>query len=132
APFPLSHVRGLTMRFAIPALALLAVGALALAVAADPAPTTQPERTATPAAAATESAAPATSAATAAPVSPHSSSAAASQPAAPTPAAPALSAQEQRLLKQGYKPHMRDGEKIYCRRETQLGSRVNNAQPRGS
>jgi len=83
------------MRFAIPALALLGVGALALAVAADPAPTTQPERTA-------------------------------------TPAAPALSAQEQRLLSQGYKPHMRDGEKIYCRRESELGSRISTVQHCGS
>jgi hypothetical protein len=102
---------GVMMRFVILALALLGVGGPALA-AADPAPTTQPERTATPAAAVP--------------------SPAASQAAAPKTAAPALSSDEQRLLSQGYKPQMRNGEKIYCRREAELGSRIPAAQHCGT
>jgi hypothetical protein len=45
---------------------------------------------------------------------------------------PALSADEQRLLSQGYKPQMRNGEKIYCRREAQLGSRIPDVQHCGT
>ena len=51
------------MRFDILALAVLGVGSLALAVAAEPAPATQPERAAAPAAVVTDSAPSATSAA---------------------------------------------------------------------
>jgi len=120
------------MRFAIPALALLGGRAITQKDTADPAPTTQPERTATPPALVTDSASTTPSAATAVPAPPHSSSTAASQPAGPSPAAPALSAQEQRLLNQGYKPQMRDGEKIYCRREKQLGSRISTVQHCGT
>ena len=120
------------MRLAMPALAFLGVGALALAVAADPAPTTQPERTAKPAAIAPDSASPATSAATGVPAPPAASAPVASPPAAPKAAAPELSAAEQRLLSQGYKPQMRNGEKIYCRREAQLGSRIPDVQHCGT
>jgi len=120
------------MRFAMPALAFLGVGALALAAAADPAPTPQPERTAAPAALTTDSASPATSAATGVPAPPPGPSRAASQPAAATAAAPALSAAEQRLLSQGYKPQMRNGQKIYCRREAELGSRISAGQKCGT
>ena len=132
APFALSHTWGLTMRFAIPALAFLGVGVLALAAAADPAPTTQPERAATPAAPVTDSASPATSAATGVPAPPAASSPAASPPAAPKAAAPTLSAAEQRLISQGYRPQSRNGEKIYCRREPALGSRINAGQHCGT
>lgn len=119
------------MRFDVFALAFLGVGGLVLA-AADPAPATQPERAATPAAVLSDSASPATSAATEA-LAPHAaSSPAASQPAAPTAAAAALSADEQRLLNQGYRPQMRNGEKIYCRREAELGSRISSVQHCGT
>ncbi|HZC86531.1 MAG TPA: hypothetical protein VE266_06010 [Steroidobacteraceae bacterium] len=117
---------------AMPALAFLGVGALALAVAADPALTTQPERTAKPAAIAPDSASPATSAATGVPAPPAASAPVASPPAAPKAAAPTLSAAEQRLLSQGYKPQMRNGAKIYCRREPALGSRISAGQHCGT
>ncbi|HXY75646.1 MAG TPA: hypothetical protein VEH54_01945 [Steroidobacteraceae bacterium] len=113
------------MRFDILVLAVLTVGRVALAVAADPAPA-QPERTATPAAVAADSTSPATDATTAAPVPPATS---ATQPAARK--AP-VSAEEQRLLNQGYKPEMRNGEKIYCRREAETGSRVLSVQHCGT
>lgn len=105
-------------------LALALFGASGLVLAADPPLTTQPEHVAMPAVVVTDSVSPVTSAPTAAPAPPAVSSPAASQPAAPKAAAPSLSADEQRLLSQGYKPQMRNGEKIYCRREAQLGSRI--------
>lgn len=119
------------MRFDLVALTLLGVGGAALA-AADPRPTTQPERDATPAASVTESASPAANTTTAAAAPSAASSPAAAQPAAPKTAAPALSVDEQRLLSQGYKPQMRNGEKIYCRREAQLGSRISDVQHCGT
>ena len=127
-PFSLPHGRGLIMRFAILALAFLGLGGLELA-AADPEPATP---SAAPAAVVTDSAAPAASAATKAPPPPAASPAAASQPAAPKATTPALSADEQRLLSQGYKPQMRNGEKVYCRRETELGSRLGSVQRCGT
>jgi hypothetical protein len=120
------------MRFDFLALASLGVGGLAVAAAADPASTAQPERAATPPAVVSDSASPATSAALAAPAPPAASTPAASQPAAPKAAAPALSADEQRLINQGYKPQLRNGEKIYCRREAETGSRVNAVQHCGT
>jgi hypothetical protein len=118
------------MRFDLVALTLLGVGGAALA-AADPRPTTQPKRDATPAASVTDSASPAANT-TAAAAPSAASSPAAAQPAAPKTAAPALSVDEQRLLSQGYKPQMRNGEKIYCRREAQLGSHISDVQHCGT
>ena len=116
------------MRFAIFALSFLGLGGVGLA-AADPELATP---SAAPAAVIADSPAPATSAATQAPP-PAASPAAASQPAAPkATAAAALSGDEQRLLSQGYKPYMRNGEKIYCRREAQLGSRISDVQHCGT
>jgi hypothetical protein len=119
------------MRFDVMALAFLGVGGLALS-AADPAPTVQPERAAMPAAVVPDSASPAIGAATQAPALPAASSSAANPPAAPKAAATELSADERRLLNQGYKPQMRNGEKIYCRREAELGSRINSVQHCGT
>jgi hypothetical protein len=122
------------MRFDILALAFLGVGSLALAAAADPAPATQPERPAASAAVVTDPASPAT---TAGPAPPPASSPAASPPAAakaaaPKAAAPELSAYEQHLINLGYKPQVRNGEKVYCRREAALGSRISAAQHCGT
>ena len=50
----------------------------------------------------------------------------------PKAAAPELSAAEQRLLSQGYKPRMRNGQKIYCRPEPALGSRISAGQHCGT
>jgi hypothetical protein len=114
------------MRFDILALALLGVGSLALAAAADPGPATQPERPA-PAPAVTDSASLSTSAPTRVPAS-----APASSPAASPTAAAEVSAAEQHLINLGYKPQMRNGEKIYCRREAALGSRISASQHCGT
>jgi hypothetical protein len=38
---------------------------------------------------------------------------------------PELTADEKELINRGYKLEMHDGEKFFCRREEQLGSRVN-------
>lgn len=119
------------MRFDILVLAFLGAGRLTLTAAADPAPATQPERAAAPAAAVTESAPHATSAATGVSAS-SASSPAPSPPAAPKVAAPQLSAAEQRLVNLGYKPQMRNGEKIYCRREAPMGSRISSGQHCGT
>ena len=119
------------MRFDIVALALLGVGGAALA-AADPPLTTQPERVATPAAAVTDSALPAANTVPSPAAPPAAPSPSASQPAAPKAAAPPLSAQEQHLISQGYKPQMRNGEKVYCRREAELGSRISAVQHCGT
>jgi hypothetical protein len=118
------------MRLDILALAVLGVGRLALAVAADPAPATPPERAAAPATAVTDSASSAKSATTGVPA--PAPSPATSAPAAPKGAAPELSAAENRLINLGYKPQMRNGEKIYCRREAPMGSRISSGQHCGT
>jgi hypothetical protein len=115
------------MRFDILALALLGVGRLAPAAAADPAPATPPERAAATAGVVTDSASHTTSA----PTPPPASSPAAS-PSAPPKVAPEVSADERRLISLGYKPQMRNGEKVYCRREAALGSRINTTQHCGT
>jgi hypothetical protein len=118
------------MRLDILALAVLGVGRLALAVAADPAPATPPERAAAPATAVTDSVSSAKSATTGVPA--PAPSPATSAPAAPKGAAPELSAAENRLINLGYKPQMRNGEKIYCRREAPMGSRISSGQHCGT
>jgi hypothetical protein len=114
------------MRFDILALAFLGIGSLTLAAAADPPAATQSERTASPpAAVVTDSASAATNAPAKVATPPPASSAVPNPTGAPKKvAAPELSAAEQRLINLGYKPQMRNGEKIYCRREAALGSRI--------
>ena len=119
------------MRFDILALAVLGLGSLALAAAAEPAPTTPAEHAAAPAAAVTDSASSATSAAKGIPASSPASSATNPTPAAKA-AAPELSPAENRLINLGYKPQMRNGEKIYCRREAPMGSRISSGQHCGT
>ena len=119
------------MRFHILALAVLGVGSLALAVAAEPAPATQPERAAAPAAVVSDSASAATSAAKEIPASAPAPSPA-TTPAAPKAATPELSPAESRLINLGYKPQMRNGEKVYCRREAPMGSRISSGQHCGT
>jgi hypothetical protein len=115
------------MRFDTLALALLGVGSLSVAAAADPAPATPSERAAASAAVVTDSAPVSTSAPTKVPAPPPASS-----PAASPTAASELSTAEQRLINLGYKPQMRNGEKIYCRREAALGSRISAGQHCGT
>jgi outer membrane receptor protein involved in Fe transport len=99
------------MRIAAGLLASLAAGAVTIALA-------DPPTEATPAAPAAQ-AAPAAAATAAAP-------AAAAVPAAPaTPAAkPEIDKDTRHFLAEGYKPEMRGGEQVYCRKETALGSRL--------
>ena len=120
------------MRLDTLVLAFLGVGGLTLAAAADPAATPPPGRAAAPAAVVTDSASVVTSAPTGIPAPPPASSTVASPPAAAKAAAPTLSAAEQRLINLGYKPQMRNGEKIYCRREAALGSRISAGQHCGT
>jgi hypothetical protein len=96
------------MRFEVGVLVCLTAGAVSLALA-DP---LAPPPAAAPAAAA----------------SPASATApAASAPAAITttdPAKPALNPDEKLLLSRGYKLEMHGGQKLFCRREQVLGSRL--------
>lgn len=110
------------MRSSIGILAFIGLGAVAVAFA-DPSAT----ETAT-----TATAAPTAQASAAAPAQPAAASTPASSatPAAPKVAAPAAStsaAEEERerhFLSEGYRLEMRNGEKMFCRREEVLGSRL--------
>lgn len=61
---------------------------------------------------------------------PYPSTSAQSAPAAPaaagagTASAADVSIEEKALLASGYKPYMRNGEMVYCRRDTAIGSRL--------
>jgi hypothetical protein len=111
------------MRFVVGLLACLSAGALTSALA-DP-PADQPATA--PAAAA---AAPTAPAASAAPASP--AAAATATPAAAPAARPAIDFDTQHFVANGYKPEMRHGEQVYCKRETALGSRVNAVKTCGT
>lgn len=60
----------------------------------------------------------------------------AATPAAATPAAaaakPELDPFEKHLMASGYHPEMQNGEKVYCRKETPLGSRVGGVKNCGT
>jgi hypothetical protein len=108
------------MRIAVALLACLGASALTSALA-DPQTEAQsgPEQSSAPAAPAPAAPAPAAAA--------SSSDAAAASAAPATKAAtakPELDKDTQHFLAEGYKPEMRGGEQIYCRRETALGSRL--------
>ena len=109
------------MRFLVGALAILAAG-MVTPLFADP------------------PAAPAAAAA-AAPSAPVVPSVSASAPAAPAAApanaasvtsASATPADEKALLAQGFKPRTRSGQKVYCREEPVLGSRVRTTETCGT
>jgi len=106
------------MRFVVGVLACVGAGVLTVAVA-DPPPPEQPAR----AASSSSTPAPAAQAPSAA-----QSTAAQSAPVAPAVAKPAIDPDEKRLISQGYKPEMRDGQKVFCRREQTLGSRLGEAK----
>jgi hypothetical protein len=106
------------MRFVVGALACMAVGGISLALAdpsttaSAPSPPSAPSAPTAPAAAA-PAPAPATPAA---PATPQAAPAAA--------ATPAIDPEEKRLMAAGYRMQMRHGEKVFCRREEVLGSRL--------
>jgi hypothetical protein len=91
------------MRFVVAVLTCMSVGGTSLALA-DP-PSTSPQQTA-----------PAAPPAPAAP--------AATQVAPAAPAKPELDPLEKRFLAQGYRMQMRHGERVFCRKEEVLGSRL--------
>ena len=97
------------MRFVVAVLTCMSVGGTSLALA-DP-PSTSPQQTA-----------PATPTAPAAPAA--SAPAAAATQAAPASAKPELDPLEKRFLAQGYRMQMRHGERVFCRKEEVLGSRL--------
>jgi hypothetical protein len=98
------------MRIAVGLLACLGAAALTSALADPP---TQAAPTVTPAPVAPAPAAPAPAAA------PDAKAA-----ARPEAAKAGLDMDTRHFLTLGYKPEMRDGEQIYCRKETALGSRL--------
>ena len=113
------------MRIAVGLLACLGAGALTSALA-DPqieaqAATAVPAATAAPA-----GSTPATPAQAAAPDAAAASQAAASQAEAAKAAAAKvqLDKETQHFVAQGYRPEIRGGEQVYCKKETALGSRL--------
>jgi len=107
------------MRFAVRVLACVSAGAISLALA-DPS-TTAPDST-------TARAAATTPAATATTPDAQASPASAAAATATAPVKPAVDPEERRLIGMGYKPEMRHGEKVFCRREQTLGSRLGEAK----
>ena len=105
------------MRIAVVLLACLAAGAVTSAFA-DPQNEAQ---AAAPASTAPSAPAPAAAAATSA----HDATAAAQAAAAQGAAAKVpLDKETQHFVNEGYKPEMRHGELVYCKKETVLGSRL--------
>jgi hypothetical protein len=113
------------MRRAVAMLAILTIGGLSFAFADPPATSVAPESQGSKAQNSTaediadqhSETAPATAAATVA-VTPDAA------PANPNISASDERMQEKLLRAQGYKPSMRNGEKVFCRREIPLGSRL--------
>jgi len=107
-------------RSALAMLALMGACGISATVADSP-----PSPAATPAAAdATSAAAPAASQPAATPAT-QNAAATATASAKPADTAKATeSAQEKALLDAGYKPEMQHGQKVWCRREANTGSRV--------
>ena len=106
------------MRTTSIALACVAAGAISLALA-DPSNTTQPQGTTTPRA--TE---PAAQPQPAAPSAAQSAAASTRAPAATRTTAPAVDQEERHFIAMGYKPKVRNGVKVFCRYEDELGSRL--------
>jgi hypothetical protein len=115
------------MRLHLVLLACISVGSLTPAVASS-SPPAQPPAQPTTSAATPDALAPATQPASAqAPPASTPAPAAQVAAAATAPAEPAVEPDVKRLLSQGYKPQMRHGERVYCRREPVLGSRLESA-----
>jgi hypothetical protein len=125
------------MRLFSGVLACVFAGAVSMALAEDPPadmtnnPT--PPVTASPASPAATAATPApaapadTTAAPAPVAGAAKSSVTVTAAATPPPAAPQVDQAEKHFLAEGYKMQMRNGQKVFCRREDQLGSRLGGA-----
>jgi len=105
-------------------LACVFAGAVSIAVAEDP--LADVTNNSAPAATAPAAAAASTPAALA-PVAGATKSAMTGTAAAASPPAPAVDQTEKHFLAEGYKMQMRSGQKVFCRREEQLGSRLGGA-----
>jgi hypothetical protein len=110
---------GMTMRLTLKVLACVSTGVMGVALAADP-----------PAAATAETQSPATSAAAGAPT-PTADAPVTQAPPREASTPPPQSARvqsdaqvEKNLRAQGYKLTMRNGERVFCRRETPIGSHL--------
>jgi uncharacterized iron-regulated membrane protein len=110
------------MRPAVSVLTCFVLSAMTAALA-DPA-TTDPSATAKAPAAAPSTAAPAATATPAAPAAAPHPAASATPAAAVEVDAAQLDQQEKHFLAEGYKIEMHNGEKYFCRREEQMGSRL--------
>jgi hypothetical protein len=104
------------MRLAAALLASLGVGALSGALADPPSSPQEQSAAAEPAAATTTTSTTEAATAKAAVTAPQTA------PAAPTTAS--ADPEEKRLRAMGYKMQMRNGEKVFCRREQVIGSRL--------
>ena len=105
------------MRFVVGALACMAVGGISLALA-------DPSTTASALSPPSDPSAPSAPAAAALTPAPASPAPVTLQTAPAAAATPAIDPEERRLLAQGYRMQMRHGEKVFCRREEVLGSRL--------
>ncbi len=116
------------MRTAAALLTVLCTGVLSQALAADPQSPSSPPAPAAATPAEPQSRPPGDEKSTAAPAAQPVAAAAASG-SAPKPAAapngdkPELTPQDKELLARGYKLEMRHGDKYFCRKEQQIGSR---------
>jgi hypothetical protein len=103
------------MRLLVGVLACMSVGAISIAMADPPPPASS---TATAPAATSVPAAPAAAAKAAAPA------ADAEKTSVVVQSTPEVDPLEKHFLAEGYKMEMRNGEKVFCRREEELGSRL--------
>jgi hypothetical protein len=128
------------MRVVIGLIAVMSMGALSQALATEPEPqavtTPQPAQDSSPPAQAAPSP-PDLQAGAKAPVADEKAAAAASATSAAKPVVvksdkPELTHDEQLLVSKGYKVQVVNGEKIFCRREQQIGSRLNEVKRCGT
>jgi len=116
------------MRIAVGLLAALSAGAVTLALADPPTDTTH-TTTAAPAAPAPAATAPAA----ATHVAPAAAAPAATAAADQTVLIKAqLDRDTEHFLAEGFKPEMRNGEQMYCKKETALGSRLSTVKTCGT
>lgn len=116
------------MRTAVAVLAILTSGGMSRALADPPGtpPTSEAPSTAGQKSPADEGTGRSTAAATVPAIPAPAATTPTAAPAKPIPSASDETQAEKSLRDQGYKPAMRNGEKVFCRREAELGSRLAN------
>ncbi len=111
------------MRLVLRVLACVFIGTVSMAWAEDPPPdATNNSAAAAPAASAPAASAPTAAAPAAAANAPKSSVTVTA--AATPPPAPEVDPTDRHFLSEGYRIQMQNGQKVFCRREDQLGSRL--------